>query len=853
VTIIQQIVSLLSESPGNLVYHLLILFSAQVVVALAWWQHSRDRNDTQAERLLWAGAGILVTRIILAGTVAVIDSSSNPDAAVSFLPPLEQALTTAVTIIVTWSLLPLWPRRERLVDAIALALIIMTGVVYAFFAPTWLNEFNSSLGQIYMFSPQATIWGIFQLVVIGAGILALLRTRTTDSWMRLLMLGLLLGAHAAEVANLQLAASSNFNIPYWIRLAHFAVIPLLAIFTYRHNVSQLLAAQVANRPAEEQVARALAQSRELLRHLDTYRVQQEGVALIHGFIDAHYAAIAYLLPGDTNQLRLVGSHDQQEITKRWQLSLENWPAFRLAMEQNQTIELSPLGVGSRQVHDLYKELAVKRAGPMLVEPLLAGDVPLGVMLLAEDERARSWDKKVKALAPALAAFISQALVNARQHQAALGRTMPALATVDSTQPGHFTDLEHARDLAQANLGTMTQELAQSRRRLKDLEIRLAQSAASEEDANRKVAEAVEARELTTTALRRVQKQLDAADQRILALEAQEALQEETNRQRIEENQQLREKLTQARQQLRQVGSEAAPAGMQIESAELDEMEATANQLAQSGTRQPQQDDDDQIRRIISLETEVADLREALIAAEEAMAMASAGEGGLSSDWVMTTITRYSSELEAAHLHIQRLEGALEHPGSPHEQIALEQSEPLNDPGEVINTAVDAVMMLVRKKGLRLSLDINPNLPPIPLHRDSFYQIVHQLLYNTVMASHDRSQVSIRTQTDLPMEGNTHNAASSKKGVFRLIFTNSEANSRPDASPHDVAPRLVPSGLVAAGLEDRSVGLRATDALVRAIGGRILVDSDEGEGSIITVILPISLNGKPQPEQENGAN
>lgn len=63
-------------------------------------------------------------------------------------------------------------------------------------------------------------------------------------------------------------------------------------------------------------------------------------------------------------------------------------------------------------------------------------------------------------------------------------------------------------------------------------------------------------------------------------------------------------------------------------------------------------------RVAALEAEIETLRESLVEAEEAMALASAGEGGLSTDWVMLTITRYSGQLEEAQAKIEALQSDL---------------------------------------------------------------------------------------------------------------------------------------------------------------------------------------------------
>ncbi len=67
----------------------------------------------------------------------------------------------------------------------------------------------------------------------------------------------------------------------------------------------------------------------------------------------------------------------------------------------------------------------------------------------------------------------------------------------------------------------------------------------------------------------------------------------------------------------------------------------------------------EVAKAIALEEEIETLREALQQAEEAMAMASAGEAGLSTDWVVMAITRYSAELEEAQRRIALLEAQLD--------------------------------------------------------------------------------------------------------------------------------------------------------------------------------------------------
>lgn len=102
-------------------------------------------------------------------------------------------------------------------------------------------------------------------------------------------------------------------------------------------------------------------------------------------------------------------------------------------------------------------------------------------------------------------------------------------------------------------------------------------------------------------------------------------------------------------------------------------------------------------RIAGLEEEVAALRESLLQAEEALALASAGEVGLSTDWVMRTITRYSAELEALQAYVSQLELQMrhEHTAETHQDIwAL--SETLRGP--LTNIGAYAELLLEESRG-----------------------------------------------------------------------------------------------------------------------------------------------------------
>jgi signal transduction histidine kinase len=82
----------------------------------------------------------------------------------------------------------------------------------------------------------------------------------------------------------------------------------------------------------------------------------------------------------------------------------------------------------------------------------------------------------------------------------------------------------------------------------------------------------------------------------------------------------------------------------------------------------------------ALQAEIEALRESLIEAEEAMALAAASEGELSTEWVMHTITRYSGQLEEAQERIQFLQTALaEREQGPTSDIVISLVQELRTP------------------------------------------------------------------------------------------------------------------------------------------------------------------------------
>lgn len=836
----QQLNQLLSESPGNIVFHLVTLFAIQATLAIALGQWRRERGAPRGReaselprRLALAALGLLATRLILLVASLIVAANPELSAAGRILPPLEQGVNSAAAILIVWALVPYFRNAPRLTDVVAILLLLLTGVMYAFFAQDW--AVNAQVGTIYNGSEQSTIWGIFQLLVVAAGVLTLLLRFQPGYGLRFLALMVLLAAHGVQFWNYPETVPTQSEIPFWIRLGHLVTLPLLAIIAYRHALDALIAERLSNRPAPEQAANALRWARRIVAAGSVGETAQEGAQMAAALTGAELAAVATLAEGDREQVDIFRASSEVAGAQRWALRLNDWPAFRLAMDQEQPVELRPDGVGARQLYDLYQELGLQLQGSLLIAPLLGETEAQGVLLLGGPPKGGPWPEELVETTPALANYIAAGLAHARGTTAASAE-IPA-------------EMRTALEQTATAVGEGTPE--------------------AEGDAA-------------------------AAADTMPAIGAGRLIMLEEERERIsEENRTLREQLAHSETQLEGAQQRARDLAATIEQLESNRSEDET---------------------IMSLVAEAAALRESLIEAEDALAMAAAAEGDLSTEWVTTTISRYSGELEEAQIRISELEQELRtrEPGAGNavvtslaqdlrtpltsiggytdlllgetmgilgarqrdflervrtnvermgvllEQIVQMSALPartvsianveLVDLHEVIDSAVNTVMSQLRQKELRLRLDIAEGLPPLLANRDALCQVLIHLLSNASEVSDAQEEMTISAHTDrmraAEVGGGVH-----EELFMHLAVKDAGGGIRPEDRIHVFDPQYRAENPLIAGLGDTGAGLSVAQTLVVAHGGRVWVDSEMGAGSTFSVLLPLSNNGHGGHEAE----
>ncbi|UCG23475.1 MAG: GAF domain-containing protein [Chloroflexota bacterium] len=305
---------------------------------------------------------------------------------------------------------------------------------------------------------------------------------------------------------------------------------------------------------------------------------------------------------------------------------------------------------------------------------------------------------------------------------------------------------------------------------------------------------------------------------------------------------------------------------------------------------------------LRLQKEIVALREALSEAELALASAAAGDAGLSAEWVMRTVTRYSGELEQAHDQIDALEAQLQetHSSEGLEEIAAgvrglrtpltsisgytdlllnsnmgsisiqqenslqrmqanvesmiktvdlmnastrrlltsQTSKGLVQVRGVIEAALNSVGPVLQAKALRIDLSIADDLPSLLHSGDGFHRIVVQALTGACLVSSTNGRLRISAQ-QLTSNGKDREPANGRR--FLRLVIGDEAGRR----SHDLYSQAIgdqrsrPSSQDGVDLSELSATVENTASLATAHGGRSWLDFTSKNGSAMTVLLPLS--------------
>ena len=407
-TFLQQIIQLLSFPPGNVIYHLVTLFTLQAVFGLAYTHWQRDAENGLARRTTWAAGSIFVARIIV--LLAGLLFRPNLLQANVILPPLEQAVNTVTAVLLIWAFSTPPSRSLRLFDTLLVISLAFLSVMFLFFVQNWQQQIVLNSEALYNGSGQAVIWGILQMGILGAGLFYQLLRSKPRNWLTVMLVTILLAAHIAHFWNYPEIIPTDSNITYWIRLGHLITFPLWAILAYLSSITPLLAAEKARKSSTQQLRQTLQQAGLFFNAKTASETIRRTIRMVELLTNSGLVAVGIPDNHHPEQFLFLSnlSNNPALNAPDWDLNMDDWPTFQLAIHQQQAAELSSTGVGSQQLWQLYQKIGQPLEGSLAIRPLTTNGKTMGLMLVAAPKHV-NWRDEDHELLTGLADFSAHAL------------------------------------------------------------------------------------------------------------------------------------------------------------------------------------------------------------------------------------------------------------------------------------------------------------------------------------------------------------------------------------------------------------------------------------------------------------
>jgi hypothetical protein len=217
----QQVIGLLTAPPGNLAYHLVLVFS--IAGAIPGALHVWRSGSAAGRRMLVGLTLLLVVQLAQMATAGLAQFFFELN---GWLPPLDRAVTALSLVLFIW----LWsfPLPNRNPDFATLLLGLLVLVLFLMTGVWWTSQpgpvfFNGALPDV--------LWTSFSLLLALVGGMALLVRRPAGFEFGLAQFALLSLGLALHL----LAPLPQGNYPGAVRLAQMAAFPLLLTLPFRFS------------------------------------------------------------------------------------------------------------------------------------------------------------------------------------------------------------------------------------------------------------------------------------------------------------------------------------------------------------------------------------------------------------------------------------------------------------------------------------------------------------------------------------------------------------------------------------------------------------------------------------------
>jgi signal transduction histidine kinase len=788
-TFLQQVLTILTTSPGNLTYHLVLTFSIAVALQAAFntW---RTGGLPQGRRMV-IGLGLLLLLRIFLFLLTGLTWQVSLNLPALLLPILDRSITALGLVIIVW--LWVFPDSLRLADGAAI-LFCLSVFALTLFSLAWLSNqpapeagFNGTWLD--------RIWEMVAVFLVAIGCLLLLIRRPNGWGVGLVMLSLLLLGHLAQLF-IPLLRS---DYPAAVRLFQLAAFPILLILSQRFSVYQpvelptsvhegLIHPQTSTPAAVGADAGFFFQIFDLL--LDPAQPAND-LVISQAIARAMQADLCLLVsPPDLNdRVQLRSGYDLIKQASLGNQVIDGKRAARLvtALRQGRSLRISA-DHAANDLPGLTQTLQLAQPGPVLSAAVASRGVEMlfGVVLL-RPSNGRDWtstdEARLLAITQALGQFFS------RTQQVAELDNQLATARKELREQQDKQQVQGAGARA-ANVQTQAKWIAEQE--------------VSGADLNRLRAENS-----------RLTQALAEAESRAAGLKVAS-----------DEIQELEGELRLALEEI----------------ARLHSLVATGAPEKPTGTGQPAEI---QARSAAALASPDSEQQEVIASMTQDLRQPITSIIGYA-DLLLSESVGIVGALQRKFL--ERIRVSAERIGALIEDLVrittLEMGKPVLEWGTVdLNTVIDEAISTtagrLREKNISLQVDMPDGLPQIYADHDALQQVLINLLQNAGAATPAEGKISLRGRVEL--------------GDDQLDYVFLQVSDQGGGIPSDELPRVFTrlyraDNPLIQGIGDTGVGLSIVKTLVEAHEGRVWVDSELGKGSTFSILLPVSA-----PANKNGGS
>lgn len=785
-TIFGQLTSLLTDAPGNLIYHIVLAFSVAgaLQVAVRQWRSSRF---PQVRRTI-LGLSILLLAQLASFIINALAWQALIDP-VMILPPLDRAITFFSLVWVAW----LWtfPEPSRSADAGNALLTVLTVVSLIASYVIW---FPQATAQVYNGTFEDVLWQVASLIFI-AGIAFGLFIRRPNGWNN----GLLFMVLTALGHGLQLLLSNAGNFPGIVRLFYLAAYPSLLTLTQRFASpsSTPLASRDAPTQVQQQDGPVLERRRystdpktfhALLALASEIDANKTNHAITRAIAQTMLADLCFLiyLSEDTNQMIISSGYDliREENLDGASLNKSTVPMLANSIQRGRPLRL-PQSSTSPDLQGLGDLLGLSNPGHLLSTPILkSSKEAIGGVLLLSPYSNRLWNADDQSFL----SNISDSLLSIIERGQALEkikRTGERAQEVADSYRVQLDSLRKDKHSLEQKLDEIEKQVAESPEQSKDMEALMA------------LQNEAQAR------MKELQQDNEGLRAEIFAKKAEVF---ENASFSSEETQHLERELKNTLKEI----------------ARLQNLQAEANlRILELESGPTKEDPNEQTAVLASISQELRQPMSSIIGYTDLLLGESVGIlGALQRKFV----ERIKSSIE----RIGNLIDDMIQVSTLELDLAELNAEPV-DLNSVIDNAMAYTSNQSREKNISIHLELPKVLDLIHADRDALQQILIHLLQNAGAASPVDGTVTLNVQ-----------AKSEKNQDFVLIRVSDTGGGIPKEDIARVFSRLYRAeNTLIQGVGDTGVGLSIAKTLTEAQNGRIWVETEENIGSTFSVLLPIA--------------